>query len=41
MTRDRGKRIDRRKFLVTTSAGVAGATLMTRRVYGLPTTAPQ
>ena len=30
MTRDRGKRIDRRKFLVTTSAGVAGATLMSQ-----------
>jgi beta-galactosidase len=30
MTRDRGKRIDRRKFLGTTAAGLAGATLLSQ-----------
>jgi len=30
MTRDRGKRMDRRKFLETTGAGLAGATLLSQ-----------
>src|SRR6185369_12633292 len=30
MTRDRGKGIDRRKFLTATGAGLAGATLMSQ-----------
>ena len=36
MTRARGKRIDRRKFLEVTGAGVAGATLMSRVSLAAP-----